>query len=61
MLHFRTTLAILHFNENVDRAAKMKDGHMRYNVVFPKYRNGAFIVKKVKEPPTYGKFSYALM
>lgn len=50
----RTQLAILHFNENSNRAqATTKLGEGRYDVVFPKYKKGGYIVRKVAVDPTY--------
>ena len=58
MIHyvFRVQLAALHFNENNNRAqATMKQGEDRYDVVFPKYKKGGYIVRKVTVDPTYCK------
>lgn len=53
---FRVQLAMLHFNENSDRAqATTKQGEDRYDVVFPKYKKGGYIVRKVTVDPTYCK------
>ena len=47
---------MLHFNENSDRAqATTKQGEDRYDVVFPKYKKGGYIVRKVTVDPTYCK------
>ena len=52
----RLQLATLHFNENTNRVqAVMKQGTRRYDVVFPKYKKGGYMVKKVLTNATYGK------
>ena len=53
-LHFNENA--LHFNENSGRAqATTKQGEERYDVVFPKYKKGGYIVRKVTVDPTYRK------
>lgn len=53
---FRVQLAMLHFNENSDRAqATTKQGEDRYDVVYPKYKKGGYIVRKVTVDPTHRK------
>ena len=56
----RLQLAALHFNENTNRKqAVTKQGTRRYDVVFPKYKKGGYVVKKVLVNATYGKtYSY---
>ena len=58
-MHFsshRLELAILHFNENTNRKqAVTKHGDQRYDIVFPKYKKGGYVVRKVTTDPTYGK------
>ena len=58
-LHFsshRLELAILHFNENANRQeATTKDGEDRYDIVFPKYKKGGYVVRKVTADPTFSK------
>lgn len=58
-LHFssnRLELAILHFNENANRQqAITKDGDNRYDIVFPKYKKGGYVVRKVTTDPTFSK------
>ena len=52
----RLQLAALHFNENTNRVqAVTKQGTRRYDVVFPKYKKGGYVVKKVLTNATYGK------
>lgn len=56
MFHaFSVALAALHFNENADKLTLVKDGDEQLSVVFPKYRNEEFIIKKRKMRSTYGK------
>ena len=51
---FRVQLAALHFNENSGQAqATTKQGQERYDVIFPKYKKGGYIVRKVTVDPTY--------
>ena len=51
----RIQLAALHFNENANREQAMtKAGEHRFNIVFPKYKKGGYIVRKVTKDPTYG-------
>lgn len=53
---YRITLAVLHFNENANNEYKTSSqGDTVYKVVFPKYRNGDFIVKPRKVAPTYSE------
>ena len=48
-------LAALHFNENSNQEqAVSKKGEERYDIVFPKYKKGSHIVRKVLTGPTYG-------
>ena len=47
---------MLHFNENSNRAhATTKQGEARYDITFPKYKKGGYVVRKVTEDATYGK------
>lgn len=59
VLEFSTTrlqLAALHFNENSSRdQALTKEGKERYNILFPKFKKGGYIVRKVTVEPTYSK------
>lgn len=51
----RQQLAALHFNENAARKqATTSTGESRYDIVFPKYKKGGYVVKKVIEDPTFG-------
>lgn len=52
----RLQLAALHCNENANREqAKTKSGEERYSIVYPKYKQGGHIVRKIITNPTYGK------
>ena len=52
----RLQLAALHFNENANREqSRTKEGEEQYDIVFPKYKKGGYIVKKVISNPTYGE------
>ena len=53
----RLQLATLHFNENANREqSRTKEGEEQYDIiVFPKYKKGGYIVKKVISNPTCGE------
>ena len=52
----RLELASLHFNENSNRdQAVTKQGKEQFDIVFPKYKKGGYIVRKVTVDQTYGK------
>ena len=43
-------LAVLHYNHNSNKKpAKTKKGDDRYSILYPKYKQGGFIVRKVME------------
>ena len=51
----RHALAVMHFNENVQRERKTTaDGELYYNVIYPKFKLGEEVVREVAVPPTYG-------
>lgn len=55
-MRHRIQLAALHFNENSSRdQAVTKGGDRRFDIVFPKYKKGGHVVKKVTKDPTYSK------
>ena len=55
-LDYRLHLAALHYNENSGRdQAETKQGEKRYALLYPKYKGGGHIVRKLMEDPTYGK------
>ena len=57
----RLQLAALHFNENANRKqAVIKEVGDRYNIMFPKYKKGGHIVRKVVQDPTYGRLLYTI-
>ena len=52
----------MHFNENANREqAITKTGEEQYGVIFPKYKKGGYIIRRVTVDPTYGKHSYLLL
>ena len=52
----RLQLAALHFNENSSRKqAVTRKGEDRYDIIFPKYKKGGYVVRKVIQGPTYGR------
>ena len=53
---FRLQIAALHYNENADRPqALTKSGEKRYSVLYPKYKKGGYIIRKLSVDPTYCK------
>ena len=49
--------AALHFNENAGREqATNRDGDLQYKIVFPKFKKGGFIVRKITTGCTYGRW-----
>lgn len=49
----------MHYNENSARVqAEMKDGTERYDVRYPKFKKGGFVVRKVLQDATYSKSPY---
>ena len=57
--HYRHVLAVLHFNENLQRETRTtKSGEKCYSVTYPKFKLGEEVVREVAVPPTYGKLYY---
>ena len=54
--YFRHALAVIHFNENLNRQNKMKDGIEQVHVVYPKFKNGEAVVRNVKVQQKFGRF-----
>ncbi|XP_073668046.1 uncharacterized protein [Paramisgurnus dabryanus] len=53
-MYSRLLLAALHFNHNSDRQdAQTSDGEARYAVRYPRFRKGGWVVRPVKEKPSY--------
>ncbi len=53
----RHTIAVLHFNENLNRETKMtKNGTPYYSVTFPKFKLGEEVVRNAPVAPSYGKY-----
>ena len=51
----RLYLAMLHYNENCGRQqAQTRKGEKRYTVLYPKYKKGGHVVRKLVEHCTYG-------
>ena len=58
-VHNRLQLAALYFNENSNcKQLVTRDGQEQYDIVFPKYKKGGYVVRKVLETPTYGNALY---
>lgn len=52
-------LAALHFNSNSCKIqAKTKKGESRYTILFPKYKQGGYIVRKVMSKSKYGEVNW---
>lgn len=50
----RHAIAVMHFNKNLCREKKMKNGVEQYNVVYPKFMNGEAVVRKVSVKQNFG-------
>lgn len=60
--HYRLLLAALHFNSNGSReVAQTSDGELCYAFRFPRFRKGGWVVRPVKEMPSYGKLFQSLL
>ena len=59
MIHifFRHILAVIHFNDNLNREVKKHslDGSEQVSVIYPKFKNGEATVRSVKVKPNFGK------
>ena len=53
----RHAIAVMHFNANLSREKRMKDGVEQYNVVYPKYMNGEAVVRKVSVKQNFGMYA----
>lgn len=46
----------MHYNENAGRKqAVTQDGRLRYDIRYPKYKEGGYVVRGILEAATYGK------
>ena len=59
ILTTRQILASLHFNENVHREVKKKNGEVMTRVWWPKFKAGKAVVRDVKVEPTYSKWPFS--
>ena len=60
-MSYRLYLAALyiHYNENGGRKqAETKKGEKRYAILYPKFKKGGHIVRKLKEDCSYGKLLF---
>ncbi len=58
-IFYRLLIAALHFNENAGRdQAKNTRGELEYKIVFPKYKKGSYVIRKITTSCTYGMFRY---
>jgi hypothetical protein len=44
VIFYRHVIAIIHFNTNLSREKRTKDGIEQYNVIYPKFMNGEAVV-----------------
>lgn len=55
LISYRLLLAALHFNNNGNRdVARTSEGEARYAVRYPRFRKGGWVVRPIKEKPSYG-------
>ena len=48
-------LAVLHFNENVNRQTKTaENGEEYFRMTYPNFKLGDEVVREIAVPPTYG-------
>lgn len=60
-MHSRLLLAALHFNNNSTREVhRTSDGEVSYAVRYPRFRKGHWVVRPIKETPSYEN-AFALM
>ena len=54
---YRLALAALHFNESASRKqAVTAKGQEHYDILYPKYKKGGHIVRKVTVNPTFREY-----
>ena len=54
---FRHALAVIHFNKNLNRSNRMKNGVKQLHVVYPKFKNGEAVVRNVKVQQHFGMYT----
>ncbi|KAJ4928894.1 hypothetical protein JOQ06_004516 [Pogonophryne albipinna] len=60
-MYSRLLMAALHFNHNSSReVARTSDGEVRYAVRYPRFCKGGWVVRPIKEKPSYA-YAAALM
>ena len=57
MEYFRHALAVIHFNKNLNRKNKMKNGVEQVHVVYPKFKNGEAVIRNVKVQQNFGMYN----
>ena len=62
MKYFRHALAVIHFDNNLRRENRMKNGVEQLHVVYPKFKNGEAVIRNVKVQQNFGVYDilYAL-
>ena len=49
----------MHYNENAHKGTEVDEqGNIKYAIIFPKAKKGAFSLQARKKRPTYGKYMY---
>ena len=51
---FWIVYAVIHFNSNLHRKNRMKNGVEQVHVVYPKFKNGEAVVRNVKVQQNFG-------
>ena len=54
---FKHALAVIHFNKNLNRSNRMKNGVEQLHVVYPKFKNGEAVVRNVKVQQNFGMYT----
>jgi hypothetical protein len=54
--YFRHAIAVIHFNKNLNRINRMKNGVEQLHVVYPKFKNGEAVVRNVKVQQNFGMY-----
>ena len=57
-IFFRHVLAAIHFNGNLSREIRQKDGEDQYSIIYPKFKNGEAVVRGVRVKPNFGKLFF---
>jgi hypothetical protein len=55
LFSFRHVIAVIHFNKNLSREKRMKNGVEQYHIVYPKFMNGNAVVRNVPVKQNFGR------